>query len=153
VVQFIGGPVARGTMTLGSKEGHKKLKRMQRHALLPLTAALVLASAGALAQGGDLAGVTMRVLDDVSDVDAVVLELDAGRGEGEDGASADDDAGAAAEERSRAAARRDGPAEDVPRPDSRERDELHDVDADERGEGRIEDRDVERQAVPPASPP
>ena len=31
----------------------------------------------------------MRVLDDVSDIDAVVLELDANRGEDEDGAERD----------------------------------------------------------------
>jgi hypothetical protein len=122
---------------------------MQRQARLAVAAALVFGAAGALAQGGDLAGVTMRVLDDVSDVEAVVLELDASRGEDEEGASADDDA-AADEGRSRAAARRDAAAEDARRPDSRERDELHDVDADERGEGRLEDRDVARPAAPPA---
>ena len=37
-----------------------------------LGAALVIGCGSAFAQGGDLAGVTMRVLDDVSDVEAVV---------------------------------------------------------------------------------
>ncbi|HEX7237451.1 MAG TPA: hypothetical protein VF405_10855, partial [Gammaproteobacteria bacterium] len=49
-------------------------------------AALVMACGSALAQSGDLAGVTMRVLDDVSDVHAIVIELDANRGEGEESA-------------------------------------------------------------------
>ena len=130
---------------------------MQRQARLSLAAALVFGSAGAFAQNGDLAGVTMRVLDDLGDVDAVVLELDANRGESEEGAAADDGAdGAAAaddQERSRdAATRADAAAaaagEDR-RAERRERDELHDTDADERAEGRLEDRDVERRVVPP----
>jgi hypothetical protein len=125
---------------------------MQRHALLALAAAYVFGAADALAQGGDLAGVTMRVLDDLSDVDAVVLELDASRGEDAEGASADGDAEASDEQGSRAA-RPDTAADDTRRPDSRQRDELHDPDADERAEGRLEDRDVERPAVPPAAAP
>jgi hypothetical protein len=130
---------------------------MQRQALQALAAALVLGSAGAFAQGGDLAGVTMRVLDDVSDVDAVVLELDANRGEGEDAAAGDEgaeggDDATAADERGREAASRDAD-EDARRAERRERDDLHDVDADERGEGRLEDRDVERSTVPPPIAP
>ncbi len=130
---------------------------MQRHALLALAAAYVFGAADVLAQGGDLAGVTMRVLDDVSDVDAVVLELDASRGEDAEGASADGnaegDAEKATDEEGSRAARRDAPADEARRPDNGERDELHDADADERAEGRLEDRDVERPAAPPAAVP
>ena len=131
---------------------------MQRQARFSLAATLVFGSAVALAQDGDLARVTMRVLDSVSDVDAVVLELDANRGEAEDGAAAanadgaDRDAAADDDERSRDEAA-EAAAEDARRAERRERDELHDVDADERGEGRLEDRDVERRVVPPATVP
>jgi len=131
---------------------------MQRQARFSLAATLVFGSAAALAQDGDLARVTMRVLDSVSDVDAVVLELDANRGEAEDGAAAasaegaDRDAAADDDERSRDEAA-EAAAEDARRAERRERDELHDVDADERGEGRLEDRDVERRVVPPATVP
>jgi hypothetical protein len=134
---------------------------MQRYARLSLAAALVFGSAGALAQSGVLAGVTMRVLDDISDVNAVVLELDANRGEGQEGAAADEGADRAAatddEEQARDAATRDDAAEaaagEARRAERRERDELHDTDVDERAEGRLEDRDVERLAVPPATVP
>jgi hypothetical protein len=134
---------------------------MQRQALLALAATLGLGAAGAEAQEGDLARVTMRVLDDVSGVDAVVLELDAGRGAVEDGAAAessdraDRDAAADGEDRGRDAAGRDDAAAAAAEGARRaeRRDELHDVDADERGEGRLEDRDVERPAVPPATAP
>jgi hypothetical protein len=134
---------------------------MQRQAGLSLAAAVVFGSAGALAQSGDLAGVTMRVLDDVSDVNAVVLELDANRGEGQKGAAADNNADRAAaagdEEQSRDVATRDdvaaAAAGENRRAERRQRDELHDADADERAEGRLEDRDVERLAVPPAAVP
>jgi hypothetical protein len=98
---------------------------------------------------GDLARVTMRVLDDVSGVDAVVLELDVNRGEGE--ASAADDT-ADADERGSDAATADA-GEDARRAERRARDELHDVDVDERSESRLEDRDVERPAVPPPATP
>jgi hypothetical protein len=125
---------------------------MQRQALLTtLAAALVFGSSGALAQG-DLAAVTMRVLDDVSDVDAVVLELDANRGAGESSAAADaadEEAAADGEQRSRDATTSD----DDDAAERRERRALHDVDADERGEGRLEDRDVERSTAPPPAPP
>jgi hypothetical protein len=40
-------------------------------------APLIFSCAHALAQSGDLAGVTMRVVDDLSGIDAVVLELEA----------------------------------------------------------------------------
>ena len=132
---------------------------MQRQALTTLAAALLLGSSAALAQGGDLAGVTMRVLDDLRAVDAVVLELDADRGEAEEGAASEgrapagsDERGAATaaqrEERSRDAAARDDAAEAAAK-----RNRLHDVDADERAEGRLEDRDVERSTQPPPAAP
>ena len=60
---------------------------MRRQTLMTL--ALAFGSAGALAQDGSLAGVTMRVVDDISGLDAVVIELDAGRVEDTDGAEAD----------------------------------------------------------------
>ena len=82
---------------------------MRRRTLMAL--ALVFGSAGALAQDGSLAGVTMRVVDDISSLDAVVLELDAGGAEDADSAEVDgrDDA-ARDDEPSREAAR------DVERP-------------------------------------
>jgi hypothetical protein len=130
---------------------------MQRQARLALATALLLGSSGALAQDGALAGVTMRVLDDLRDVDAVVLELDANRGtEAEDGerATADGeqrrtDGEAQRGERSRDAAARDTAATE----ERRERTRLHDVDADERAEGRLEDRDLERSTQPPPPAP
>jgi hypothetical protein len=116
-------------------------------------AALVCASGSALAQSGDLSSVTMRVLDDVADIDAVILELDANRGAGEEGADgdprrtsgdeADDNADRDAEQ---------APSERAEEDDLVERragDELHDPDEDERSEGKLEDNDVERPAVPP----
>jgi hypothetical protein len=42
-----------------------------------LAAPLIFASGHGFAQSGDLAGVTMRVVDDLSGIDAVVLELQA----------------------------------------------------------------------------
>ena len=78
---------------------------MQRQTLMTL--ALAFGSAGALAQDGSLVGVTMRVVDDISGLDAVVIELDAGRVEDADSAEAD---AARADERSREAPR------DVERP-------------------------------------
>jgi hypothetical protein len=82
---------------------------MQRQTLLAL--ALVFGSLNAVAQDGSLAGVTMRVVDDISGLDAVVLELDAGGAEDADSAEVDgrDDA-ARDDEPSREAAR------DVERP-------------------------------------
>jgi hypothetical protein len=126
---------------------------MQGQALRSLVATLAFGSAGAYAQGGDLAGVTMRVLDDLSGVDAVVLELDSSRGEGE-AAAASNDGEAAAQDATRSpdAAQNDAEAADSGA-ERRERPNLHDVDRDERGEGRLEDRDVERPAVPPAAVP
>jgi hypothetical protein len=126
---------------------------MQRQSLVFFAVALTVGAASALAQRGDLAGDTMRVLDDVGDVAAVILELDAGRAEGAEserrGAS-DNDARAA--ERDGAAGER-GAAQEDRLGERRGRDELHDADRDERSEGRLEDRDVERPAVPPAPAP
>lgn len=131
---------------------------MQRRALLALAAALVIGSSGARAQSGALSGVTMRVLDDLRDVDAVVLELDVDRGESDDGAAAEDrapggDDDGDRERRSDAAARAAAAEDTARRAERRERDDLHDVDADERGEGRLEDRDVERSTAPPPAVP
>jgi hypothetical protein len=126
---------------------------MRRSFSMAWKAALVCASGSALAQSGDLSSVTMRVLDDVADIDAVILELDANRGAAEEGAEGDgrraradeaDDAGRDAEQ---APSER---AEEDDLDERRDRDELHDPDEDERSEGKLEDNDVERPAVPPA---
>jgi hypothetical protein len=125
---------------------------MRRPIITFLAATLACAAATAHAQG-DLGGVTMRVLDDVSDIDAVVLELDANRGDDEDGAERDgrgDDDAAAAVADGDAAQTPDAEAED--RLERRDGDELHDPDVDERGEGRLEDRDVERPAAAQPTP-
>jgi hypothetical protein len=114
---------------------------MRRSFGITLTAALVCLSGSATAQSGDLSGVTMRVLDDVSDIDAVILELDAGRGEGE--GSRGDEAEPAESDTADAAE----PEQRVDEP--RERDNLHDPDDDERSEGKLEDNDIERPAAPP----
>ena len=118
---------------------------MRRSLSTILGAALVIGCGSAFAQGGDLAGVTMRVLDDVRDVDAVVIELGATRGEAEEGADRDgaargDDANAAEAAQATADQSLDEP---------RARADLHDPDDDERAEGKLEDNDVERPAVPP----
>jgi len=44
--------------------------------LAMLAAALAFGSAEGLAQDGDLSGVTMRVVDDIRDIDAVVIVLE-----------------------------------------------------------------------------
>jgi len=110
-----------------------------------LGAALVIGCGSAFAQGGDLAGVTMRVLDDVRDVDAVVIELGANRAEGEEGADRD---GAARGDDARADAGQAAEDQSLDEPPSARAD-LHDPDDDERAEGKLEDNDVERPAVPP----
>jgi hypothetical protein len=116
---------------------------MQGTGITILAAALVLGSGTACAQEGDLAGVTMRVLDDVSDIRAVILELDSNRGEDDEGAERSrtraDDADAARDAAEGAAA-----AEE-----RADREPLHDPDHDELGEGKLEDNDVE---VPAAAP-
>ena len=104
-------------------------------------------AASAHAQG-DLGGVTMRVLDDVSDIDAVVLELDANRGEDEERRRPRRDAAADGD----AAETPDAGAEEDRLDERRDGDELHDPDVDERGEGRLEDRDVERPAAAAPTP-
>ena len=105
-----------------------------------LAAALACGCGSAFAQGGDLSGVTMRVLDDLSDVDTVILELDANRGEGEEG----DEAQAADAERPAGES-----AEEDRLDERRDRKDLHHPDDDERSEGKLEDHDVEQPAVPP----
>jgi hypothetical protein len=126
---------------------------MRRLFIAFLAATLACAAATAHAQGGDLAGVTMRVLDDVSDVDAVLLELDENRGDDEAGAErdgrrtrGDEQAGDDSAEASAAG------ADSGRRDDGREGDELQDPDADELSEGRLEDRDVERPAAAQPTP-
>jgi hypothetical protein len=117
---------------------------MERQRLWGYAVALMLAPAIVCAQEGTLAGVTMRVLDDLDGVDAVVLELDGNRAQDEEGAAdarnrdADEGAGE----------RRDAATGD-PFPE-RDRDDLEDVDREERSEGKLEDNDVER--TPPPEP-
>jgi hypothetical protein len=113
-----------------------------------LGATLAMGCGSALAQGGDLAGVTMRVLDDVSDVRAVVIELDSSRGQGEEGA--DRDGGARGDEANAAdAAQAPGTrAEEDSFDEPRGRAELHHPDDDENAEGKLEDNDVERPPAP-----
>jgi hypothetical protein len=110
---------------------------MRRPLIFLLAGALILAAATARAQRGDLSGVTMRVLDDVSEIDAVILELDASRGE---------DEGARDEAESDTAPVVEAGEQGADEP--REREALHDPDDDERSEGKLEDNDVERPAVP-----
>jgi len=109
-------------------------------------AALVMWCGGALAQSGDLTGVTMRVLDDVSDVHKVVLELHANRGPDEEAAEGDGRR-ARADEAASADSEAPGARADEERRDA---DALHHPDDDERSEGKLEDNDVEHPAVPPA---
>jgi hypothetical protein len=92
---------------------------MQRQTLMVLTVALAFRAATGFAQDGALAGVTMRVVDDVSALDAVILELDADSGEGEKAAepnvreadAASVDEADAATERRDAAAQEEGNVE------------------------------------------
>ena len=123
---------------------------MRRSFSTILVAALVCGCGSALAQGGDLAGVTMRVLDDVSDVDTVILELDANRGESEEGAEASGRRARGDEAQAADAERPAGESAEEDRLDERrDRKGLHHPDDDERGEGKLEDHDVEQPAVPP----
>ena len=115
---------------------------MRRRQIFLLAATLALAASAARAQSGDLSGVTMRVLDDVSDIDAVILELDASRGEEESSRRDETDS---AESDTAPAAEAAEQGVDEPR----EREALHEPDDDERREGKIEDNDVERAAAPP----
>jgi hypothetical protein len=123
---------------------------MQRYALTIAAGTLVLGSLPALAQSGDLAGVTMRVLDDLRDVETVVLSLDA-TPEATDAPAAGADRARESQsaEPSRDAARDEAAADDARRAERRERDALHDRNVDERGDGRLDDRDVERSTAPP----
>jgi len=115
-----------------------------------LGAALVCGCGSAFAQGGDLSGVTMRVLDDVSDVDTVILELDANRGESEEGAEASGRRARGDEAQAADAERPAGESAEADRLDERrDRKDLHHPDDDERSEGKLEDHDVEQPAVPP----
>jgi hypothetical protein len=120
---------------------------MQRKALLSLAIALTMGCATtAFAQDDDLSGVTLRVLDDVSDIDAVVIAIREERHEGEshDGERTDGEAGGDHEE-SDGADRGDGEDDlaDADRED-RGRHDLEGEDHDER-ESDLEDHDVERE--------
>jgi hypothetical protein len=113
---------------------------MQPKALLALATALTVGCASnVLAQAGDLGGVTMRVLDDVSDIEAVVIDIRAARGETE---GAEGEGGAA--DRDAAVERGDETAEE-----RRERQDLEDTEDEEHGEGELEDNDVEQTPVVP----
>ena len=118
---------------------------MRRSLSTILGAALVIGWGSASAQGGDLSGVTMRVLDDLRDVDAVVIELGALRGEGEEAADRDN---AARGDDAKAAADAARAAEEQSRDESRAGADLHDPDEDERAEGKLEGNAVERPAPP-----
>lgn len=54
---------------------------MRPMALAALVAALIFGSAVVVAQSGDLSGVTMRVVDDLTGLDVTVIELDEGAAE------------------------------------------------------------------------
>jgi hypothetical protein len=89
----------------------------------------------------------MRVLDDLGDVDAVILDLDASRGQNADGAEGRGNASvqdAASTERDTATP----PAAEAG--DDARDEKLHTPADDERGEGRLDDFDVE---VPAPQPP
>jgi hypothetical protein len=117
---------------------------MRRTLIMTLAVTFGLGAASAFAQDGDLSGVTMRVLDDVSDVDAVILELDANRSEGED---ASERGGAGSDDAS--SAEREAATPTTPDRFAEPRKELHDPDDDERSEGKLEDNDVEQPAPTP----
>ena len=118
---------------------------MRRPLITTFAATLAFGVASASAQDRYLAGVTMRVLDDVSDNDAVVLELDANRGEDEGGEGRAADEADSAERNAAETAE----AEESRLDERREREELHDPDEDERTEGELEDNDIERPAAAP----
>lgn len=122
---------------------------MHRPARMTLAAALTCVAAATLAQGGGLSSVTMRVLDDVSGVDAVVRAFEANGGEGREPAEHAAAAEAGDPGRESAATSVEGERGDL----RRERDAQHDRADDERGEGRPEGHDVERPAVPPGEVP
>ena len=115
---------------------------MRRPLITTFAATLVLGFGSASAQDGDLAGVTMRVLDDVSDIRAVILDLDASRGESEEG----EQSGRARADEPDSAER--GAAEAASEDRSAERAPLHSPDHDEDSEGKLEDNDVEVPAAP-----
>jgi len=51
---------------------------MRFKALMALAAALIFGSAVVVAQSGELSGVTMRVVEDLTGLDVTVIELDEG---------------------------------------------------------------------------
>ena len=120
---------------------------MRRRWITTSAATLVFAFGSAAAQDGDLAGVTMRVLDDVSDIRAVILDLDASRGANEEGDQGSRPRADEADEAD-AAERGAGEAAASEGDRSRERAPLHSPDHDEDSEGKLEDNDVEVPAAP-----
>ena len=118
---------------------------MQRQTLMVLAAALALRAATGLAQDGALAGVTMRVVDDISALDVVILELDADSGEDGEAAEANvreadaasvNDAGMDARGRATQGAVTEA-----------------DAAADRRDPAALDDGDVERPTAPPTPVP
>jgi hypothetical protein len=120
---------------------------MQRTALA-LAAIALGAATGASAQDG-LGGVTMRVLDDVSEVDAVVIDLGAQNAEQrrEGGEAREADTATDAEPERDAGA---DAAREEERREQRERIERDAGEELERRERALEDRDVERVPAPAA---
>jgi hypothetical protein len=129
------------------------MRMKQRISRVFLAFALTLVgSSGASAQDG-LGGVTMRVLDDLGDIDAVVIELDADGSEDAerrraDGGAARDSEREAAPGRQGEAARDASPEPNEREAERRERSERETGEALERSEGALEDRDVEREPSP-----
>jgi len=114
---------------------------MRRPFIAMIAAAAVGCGSSVFAQGGDLRGVTMRVLDDLRDVDAVVIELGPSNVADEEAGKRDRTHTESAEREGADAAAQQGVRFDEPK-------ELHDPDDDERAEGKLEDRDVEQPAAP-----
>ena len=108
-------------------------------------------SQGAFAQDDELE-VTLRVLDDVSDIDAVLVAIDEHRDQAEDGEHGQHDADARGDEQNdeeeadhEQRGRDEGARDDErnERHDGPGRDDLEDPDDEEHGDHAIEDRDVE----------
>lgn len=81
-----------------------------------LAAPLIFACGHAFAQGSDLAGVTMRVLDDLSGIDAAVLELEPARSEERAEGAEEEDAVPATDERDEGRREEEGAERPVPQP-------------------------------------
>jgi hypothetical protein len=116
---------------------------------LSLAVALVLGCASsAFAQDGDdLKGVTMRVLDDVKDIDAVVLDIDGDHDDGADGDAADHEGRDGHDGEANDGDHDRGQDGDDDDGEDGDDDDLEDGDDEEHGEGDLEDEDVERDHV------